>query len=422
MNTRTAKLLLAILVVFMMLTVINVIVHIFKNDYVTETAVAVSASNTVSFKGVYIRDEQVLQYGRKGVISYAVDDGGRLSAGETAAYVYNDEKQIQINEQIAAIDAEIAILNKIQNPGTQEVDQPAYLAGLIENAYKNIITYKEAGDLEKLRSEKEELVIYLSTMQYVTQEVLNFSDKIARLNTERHNLEKQQVDPIDTIPVPDSSYFVSYTDGYEDILTFERANDLTVNEIKSVTDLNSEKIRSDSIGKIISGYTWKIVGVIEDARDYFTEGKSIKLYFPSSDNTLEAVIEKVRAADNEKEKIIVISCSDMSYDFVQHRVETIELQGDEPYKGIRIPRKAVYVKPQEIETADPVTGEKKLVNTGVRGVYVKEGENVIFKMIDPVFEQDEDFIVSRIRPEKEYVQLYDDTIVSGLSVEGMTTE
>ena len=152
MNTRTAKLLLAILVVFMMLTVINVIVHIFKNDYVTETAVAVSASNTVSFKGVYIRDEQVLQYGRKGVISYAVDDGGRLSAGETAAYVYNDEKQIQINEQIAAIDAEIAILNKIQNPGTQEVDQPTYLAGLIENAYKNIITYKEAGDLEKLRS------------------------------------------------------------------------------------------------------------------------------------------------------------------------------------------------------------------------------------------------------------------------------
>ena len=180
MNTRTAKLLLAILVLFLMLTVINVVVHIFKNDYVTETAVAVSASNAVSFKGVYIRDEQIIEYKGKGVISYAVDDGGRLSSGETAAYVYNDEKQIRINEKIAEIDAEIAVLNKIQNPGTQEVDQPAYLAGLIENAYKNIIAYKEAGDLEKLRSEKEELVIYLSTMQYVTQEILNFSDKIAK--------------------------------------------------------------------------------------------------------------------------------------------------------------------------------------------------------------------------------------------------
>ncbi|MBP0978462.1 MAG: hypothetical protein J6U36_06245 [Oscillospiraceae bacterium] len=417
MNTRTAKLLLAILVLFLMLTVINVVVHIFKNDYVTETAVAVSASNAVSFKGVYIRDEQIIEYKGKGVISYAVDDGGRLSSGETAAYVYNDEKQIRINEKIAEIDAEIAVLNKIQNPGTQEVDQPAYLAGLIENAYKNIIAYKEAGDLEKLRSEKEELVIYLSTMQYVTQEILNFSDKIASLKTERHNLESQQVDPIDTIPVPNSAYFVSYTDGYENILNFSKAETLTASEIKSVTDINGAK-KDYGIGKIINGYTWKIAGVIEDPRDYFKDGKKIKLYFPSSGNTIDAVIEKIRPAetDNQNEKIIIINCTDMSYDFVQHRVETIEIQ-DEEYKGIRIPREAIIVKEMEIEKRNPETDAIEMVKTGVRGVYIKQGEKVTFKLIDEIF-QDEDYIVSRVRPESKYVQLYDDTIVSGVSVGG----
>ncbi|MBR3023370.1 MAG: hypothetical protein IKH71_02845 [Oscillospiraceae bacterium] len=417
MNTRTAKLLLAILVLFLMLTVINVVVHIFKNDYVTETAVAVSASNAVSFKGVYIRDEQPIEYKGKGVISYAVDDGGRLSAGEIAAYVYNDEKQIRINEKIAEIDAEIAVLNKIQNPGTQEVDQPAYLAGLIENAYKNIIAYKEAGDLEKLRSEKEELVIYLSTMQYVTQEILNFSDKIASLKTERHNLESQQVDPIDAIPVPNSAYFVSYTDGYENILNFSKAETLTASEIKSVTDINGAK-KDSGIGKIINGYTWKIAGVIEDPRDYFKDGKKIKLYFPSSGNTIDAVIEKIRPAetDNQNEKIIIINCTDMSYDFVQHRVETIEIQ-DEEYKGIRIPREAIIVKEMEIEKRNPETDAIEMVKTGVRGVYIKQGEKVTFKLIDEIF-QDEDYIVSRVRPESKYVQLYDDTIVSGVSVGG----
>ena len=160
MNTRTAKLLLSILVVFMTLTIINVIVHIFKNDYVTETAVAISASNSVSFRGVYIRDEETIEYSRGGVISYAVDDGGRLSSGEIAAYVYDDENQIRINERIAEIDSEIAVLKKIQNPGTQEVAQPAYLAGLIENAYRNIIYSTESGDLDKLRTEKQELIIY----------------------------------------------------------------------------------------------------------------------------------------------------------------------------------------------------------------------------------------------------------------------
>ena len=127
MNTRTAKLLLAILIAFMTLTIINVIVHIFKNDYETETAVAVSTSNSIVFKGVYIRDEEVLDYSKDGVISYVVEDGGRLSSGETAAYVYSDEKQIRINERIAEIDEEIAVLKKIQNPGTKEVAQPAYL-------------------------------------------------------------------------------------------------------------------------------------------------------------------------------------------------------------------------------------------------------------------------------------------------------
>jgi len=419
MNTRTAKLLLAILVLFLLLTVINVIVHIFKNDYVTETAVAVSASNSVSFKGVYIRDEKVIGYGKNGVISYAVKDGGRLSSGETAAYVYNDEKQIRLNEQIAQLDAEIAVLKKIQNPGTQEVAQPAYLAGLIETAYKNIIADKQSGDLDRLRSEKEELIIYLSTMQYVTQEIYNFSDKIASLETEKHHLEEQKVPPIDTITVPDPSYFVSYTDGYEDILNFSKAQTLTAAEIRSVTDMNTDRIKPDSIGKVINGYAWKIAGVIEDSKDFFKEGNSIKLYFPSSNNSLDAVIEKVRDGDSENEKIIIIECTDMSYDFVQHRVETIEIQDDE-YKGIRIPREAVYVKEVPKEVVNEITLEVETVTAAVPGVYVKQGENVIFKKIDSVFQGD-DFIVSRVRPEKDYVQLYDDTIVSGLSVEGMVT-
>jgi hypothetical protein len=106
----------------------------------------------------------------------------------------------------------------------------------------------------------------------------------------------------------------------------------------------------------------------------------------------------------------------MSYDFVQHRVETIEIQ-DEEYKGIRIPREAIIVKEMEIEKHNTETDTTELVKTGVRGVYIKQGEKVTFKLIDEIF-QDEDYIVSRIRPESKYVQLYDDTIVSGVSVGG----
>ena len=132
------------------------------------------------------------------------------------------------------------------------------------------------------------------------------------------------------------------------------------------------------------------------------------------------VIEKVRDGDTETEKIIIIDCADMSYDFVQHRVETIEIQDDE-YKGIRIPREAVYVREEEEERVNPETGTPEKVKVSIRGVYIKQGENVIFKKIDSVFDGD-DYIVSRVRAEKEYVQLYDDTIVEGLSIGGMDPE
>ncbi len=415
MNTRTAKLLLAILIAFMTLTIINVIVHIFKNDYETETAVAVSASNSIVFKGVYIRDEEVLDYSKDGVISYVVEDGGRLSSGETAAYVYSDEKQIRINERIAEIDEEIAVLKKIQNPGTKEVAQPAYLASLIEESYTNILYDKEIGNLERLSSEKEQLLIYLSTMQYVTQEVYNFSDNIASLEAEKHNLESQQEKAVDTINVPYSGYFVSFADGYENILNFSKSAELTPAEIRSVTDFNEEKANPSSVGKLIKGYSWKIVGLIEDSQEFFKAGNSIKLYFPSSDNTLEAVIESVRDGDGENEKIITILCTDMSYDFVQHRVETIEIQDNE-YKGIRIPREAIYVNKEEGVIPDPVTQEEHIGMVSVHGAYIKHGEKVIFKKIDPIF-QGEDYVVSRVNTDKDYVQLYDDVIVGGLSLE-----
>lgn len=415
MNTRTAKLLLTILISFMLLTIINVVVHIFKNDYKTETAVAACETNSVTFKGVYIRDEDTMSYGEDGVISYAVNDGSRLSTGETAAYVYNDERQIRINERISEIDSEIAVLKKIENPGTQEIAQPAYLASLIEEAYKNIVNDKETGNLEKIRSEKEELLIYLSSMQYVTQEIHDFSDKIASLEAERHQLENQQEKPKDTIQVPYSAYFVSYTDGYEDILTFDKMDSLTASQIRSISDYDPEREDANSVGKLINGYQWRIVGIIEDSKDFFKEGDSIKLYFPASENTLEAVIESVRSGDEQNEKIITILCTEMSYDFVQHRVETIVIQDDE-YKGIRIPRKAIYVKEETVVENDPLTGLPEEKKISVTGAYIKLGEKVVFKKIEPIFQGD-DFVVSKVNPSDDYVQLYDDTIVGGLSLE-----
>lgn len=143
MNTFTAKLLIAILVTFMSITIVNVILHMFKDNYKTETATAFSTSNTVNFKGVYIRDEQIVEYDGKGVISYAVPDGGKLAKGSVVANVYESEEQIETKKKIESLKSELGILKKIQNPGTADVAIPSYLSNLISEKYKTIVYVKE---------------------------------------------------------------------------------------------------------------------------------------------------------------------------------------------------------------------------------------------------------------------------------------
>lgn len=438
MNTRTTKLLIGILIIFMTLTVVNVVVHLFKNEYVTETAVAISASNSIDFHGVYVRDEQVLNFSGDGVVSYPVNDGGRLSADETAVNIYASEDQININKKIKQIDSEISVLNKIQNPGTQEVAQPAYLASLIEEKYKSIAYYKEIGDLTQLANEKQELLIYLSTMQYVTEEVHNFSDKIASLQTEKDQLENKKVDPIKQIPADRSAYFVSYADGYENILTYDSVQNMTPEELNDITDYSMVSNATDAVGKLIYGYSWKIVGVIDDPRKTFTEGNTIDLYFPSCARTIDGTVESVRKTDKDGQVILTIRCTDMSYDFVQHRAETVEIS-NKIYEGIRIPRSAIQVIDLDKQTSDTTAAGKEVTTAEttaetsaeestsdesvtnettsepktIRGVYVKLGEKVVFKKIDVIFEGD-DFVVSKAHTTDDYVQLYADIIVEGV--------
>ena len=67
---------------------------------------------------------------------------------------YADERQIDIKQQISDLNAELSILEKIQNPGTLESAQPANIAGLIDEQYKNIINSRESRNLDELASQK----------------------------------------------------------------------------------------------------------------------------------------------------------------------------------------------------------------------------------------------------------------------------
>ena len=113
--------LVALLVVFITLMVSSVIYHLVNKEFITETAILASAEDSVSFKGVYIRDEKPLLYSGNGAVSYSVQDGGKLGKGTTIAEIYASDIEIETKQKIEKLNHELDIL-KIDNPGTSDVE------------------------------------------------------------------------------------------------------------------------------------------------------------------------------------------------------------------------------------------------------------------------------------------------------------
>jgi putative membrane fusion protein len=372
-------------------------------QYETVTAVEITTSNKETFQGVYIRNEEVINYSGDGVVGYETADGGKLGIGSVVACIYASDADIVKKQKIESLETELELLKKITNPGTMEVAQPSTLTTLIEERYKNIAYCKDTGNLKQLSTENTEFLSLLSTMQYITGQTNHdvtsqYEDRINSITEEIVTLEREMNEPVDVIESDKSAYFVSYADGYEDKLSKDSIDSLTAEDIKSVKDNNiDENSKGRVIGKLIEDYKWNIVGVIQNKDNVFKPDSVVNLTFESSDNRITGTIEEIKPTQNPDENIVVISCDTMTYELVQHRAETVEMSV-ENYEGIKVPRKAIRFKDEN------------------KGVYIKLGENVLFKKIDVIFEGD-DYVISAASTDSDFLMLYDDIIVEGINAE-----
>ncbi len=415
MNSVTSKILSVLLIICLGTSLFSIIFHMNNEEYKTETAIFAQANDSVSFKAVYIRNEEVIDYSGSGVVSYTVPDGGKLSKGSVIAEIYADESQIDIKQRLSELDNQMEILEKIQNPGTVESAQPANLSGLIDEKYRKIINARERGNLSDISSDGDDLVVLLSTYQIVTDSAINFNVRLADLNKQISSLKATETIPLDSIVSDKAAYFVSYVDGYEEQLSMDKLSSITPELIDEIKDGNTVD-DGTVIGKLISGYEWYAVGVIDNTDIQFSIDDDVRLKFQSTSDEVWGTITDIRETKTKGKSIVVVKCSDITYDLVQHRTERVEMVRGE-FEGIKVSRKAIRFKDIEETYVDEETGVtmKRVVNC--KGVYVKLGEQINFKRLDVVYEGD-NFVLSSMNAGTDYVSLYDDIVVEGVGADG----
>lgn len=397
MDTITGKVLVLILSIFMLVTVFHQFVQVFEDDYTTETATVYSSAEKVTFNGVYVRNETVVSGGKSGVLSYPSSDGSKVAKDSVVAYVYRSANDIYINQQIENLRTEVEILKKEQSPGTTVVAQPEFISSLIDEKYRTITTLAARNDLSSLRSESNDFQMLMGIYQIVIGEETDYNDRIEQLEKQIKLLEAKQNNPIDIITVPNSGYFISYVDGYEDILSADKLSSITADEIKEVIKndgYNSTKVSKKAVGKIVDDYEWDLVGIVNPKDALFNPGKEVKVKLSSTPDLLTAKIADVIETDDPEECVIVLSCEKLNFNLVQYRTERVEIILDD-FNGIKVPREAV-----------------RFNKNNEKGVYVLLGQRIAFKKVDVIYECD-DYLLSAITSDTSYISVYEDIILSG---------
>ncbi len=414
MNSEMLRIVLGLVAVFIILTVFNVVFQFFSKDYTTETALLSSGNESESVQGVFIRDEQVITYSGSGVISYEVSDGGKLGIGSVIANIYASESQIQIKQRIALLENELSLLQRISNPGTTQTAQPSNISGLFDETYRSFLFSREKGDLSNLQTQREEMVVLLSTYQLVTQSDISYDARMESIQSEITSLSMAQSAPMDTIVADKSSYFVSYADGYESVLTLSGIDKLTADQLQGITDHPSED--ASIVGKMIDGYEWALAAVVDNSAKVYELGDTVTLKFTSTSDIVKGKIVKLDNAAGDAQTLMVVRCEELTYDLVQHRVELVEIIRGE-YEGIMVPRSALHFKELTETVTDPETKVVSEVTTNYRGVYVLNGEQPEFRKLDVIYEG-KDYVISAQVADNDYLLLYDSIITKGIDADG----
>ena len=407
------KLLRNVVLVLLLIIFVSIVYNFRNRESNTVSALMATSVSSKEYKGVFIRDEEIILYSGNGVLSYNVSDGGKVGNGSVIAEAYPSDEQLSIKHQKAVLSKELNILEKIQNPGTMESAQPASISENINESYRSFIYYRDMRDYDSLETVKDDLLIQLSTYQIMTEEVQGFDQKISDIKSEIAKLDAKTLSSSETIKAQRSAYFASYIDGYEEELSSKTLDKLTCDEVESITDRKSTA--PNVVGKLIDGYGWYLAVVADNSKKEYEIGKEVKLKFDSSAETYPAVIYDIRDEKPDR-SLIIISCSKFNYELVQHRAEIVEvislIDGKEKYEGLKVPREAIrFADVKETYTDENGNEMEKLMTS--KGVYIRKGEQVLFKKIDVRFEGN-DYVLSKVHPESEYLQLYDDIMLEGV--------
>ena len=372
-----------------------------------ETIVAQEFTHTISFRsrGLVFRDETATdyqkQFGNNVMAEYIKQNGEHVEQNEPLLKLYKTGSNIMSINKLNYLNTKRDLLTDLNEHANNFYSSADVLtaspADLLIKLTKNINNMNLIDTYEA----ELNLTTLLNKKRLAAGKDKNYNKTIQSLEKEIQKYQVNTSNAIATYVSQNAGCFFNEIDGYENKLNVKpiinsAEDDNNLQRIYTQMEqnfLNNKIINTYGI-KIIKDYDWYVILPTNEtnANNIVKYNKSVTLNFGfSGGQEIPAQLIKVIPTKDDTKKILIFRSNYMNSNLAKIRMPQITVC-TEKIRGILCPVSAV-----------------RFIN-GQKGVFVKEGNLIIFKKLKPIYE-DKKILISQISPgNQEYLERLDEVV------------
>lgn len=381
---------------FLVIATVFIINQLLSSVYMpikTENAVFYTANDGFKITGQILRKEILVTNNTDGVLHFVTPDGSRVAKNGVVANVYGNASASITVSKIDVLNSQIADIEDILSYNDIEAANLELINSRISDALGEVVFAGAGGNYGGMEEYTEALLSANNRKQVALGVTTGLVERKEELKRELDSLSASLPNAKGSINAKESGYFVSKTDGYENVFTTDNLNQVTVDFLSSAKPVERA---GDVIGKIVSDYEWYVAATVSlnDSLKY-KEGQSLKLLTTvKSSPVLQVTVKQINISETDERAVIIFACSDMNSELATIRSGNMTVV-DKEYSGLRIPKKALRV----------VNSQK--------GVYVQNGMQINFVPVEVIYRNDNYIICEKQNSNNDYLKLYDKVVVKG---------
>ncbi len=388
----------------------------------TEVAHIARVYDSIDADGYIIRDERVIPDDLSGFISFCLSDADKIEKDGVISRVYSSESQEILHKKAEELEKEIARLENLKNFGFALSSNPASIDQQSYLEFNSLIKNVNNCEFNALLKHRDNIFYLLNERQIASGQDLSLDEKISGLKSELNKLSLQEnSSAIKKILAQHSGYFMGTVDGFENAFNYDSVKNIAAEQVKALLNESSARAhsRTQNAAKLVVNPNWFVVCALKrtDALQLSLD-QYVELVMPlASAEKIRAKVVAINKSGENSESAVVFQCDYIDKNTLSIRNEPIKINISE-YRGLSVSKSAVHEKTLSRTITDEATGQEKVVQKAVKGVYVRRGKQLAFREIDIIFSGD-DFVICSLDADKfklfseNTIKEYDEVVVKG---------